>query len=127
MTVLNTLNFVTFKPLAKNNAVAIRRRKLIAKIEEQIQLAKDRSYSPKKHKWITVSDGNQRKVEVPKRLKRWWVQSSDGKLNLVIRYGSKPLEFAKGKTSSSSTVKVKYWRYWCGLKRQLIAASLMPY
>jgi len=99
MTVLNTLNFVAFKPLAQTDPVAIRRRKLVAKIEEQIQLAKDPSYSPKKHKWITDGDGNQRKLEVPKRLKRWWVQSSDGKINLVIRYGSKPLEFAKGKNA----------------------------
>ena len=36
---------------------------------------------------------------MPKRLKRWWVQSSDGKINLVIRYGSKLLEFAKGKNA----------------------------
>lgn len=99
MTVLNTLNFVAFKPLTQNDPVAIRRRKLIAKIEEQIQLAKDPSYSPTKHKWITDGDGNQRKLEVPKRLKRWWVQSSDGKINLVIRYGSKPLEFTKGKNA----------------------------
>jgi hypothetical protein len=99
MTVLNTLNFVAFKPQTQTNPVAMRRRKLIAKIEEQIQLAKDPSHSPKKHKWITDSDGNQRKLEVPKRLKRWWMQSSDGKINLVIRYGSKPLEFAKGKNA----------------------------
>ena len=37
MTVLDTLNFVAFKPLANNNLIAVRRRKLIAKIDEQIQ------------------------------------------------------------------------------------------
>ena len=34
-----------------------------------------------------------------KRVKRWWTASVDGKINLVMRYGSKPLEFAKGKNS----------------------------
>ena len=29
----------------------------------------------------------------------WWVASVDGKINLVVRYGSKPLEFAKGKSA----------------------------
>ena len=29
-------------------------------------------------------------------VKRWWTASVDGKINLVVRYGSKPLEFAKG-------------------------------
>ena len=39
MTVLDTLNFVAFNPLQNNNPIAVRRRKLIAKINEQIQLA----------------------------------------------------------------------------------------
>jgi hypothetical protein len=99
MTVLNTLNFVAFKPLANNNPVAVRRRKLIAKIEEQLLLAGDSDYAPTKTKWVTDGEGNQKKIEVPKRVKRWWAKSADGKVNLVVRYGSKPLEFAKGKNA----------------------------
>ena len=99
MTVLDTLNFVAFKPLANNNPIAIRRRKLIAKIDEQLQLASDKDYTPTQHKWITDADGNQKKVEVAKRVKRWWTASVDGNINLVVRYGSKPLEFAKGKNA----------------------------
>ena len=30
---------------------------------------------------------------------RWWTASVDGKINLVVRYGSKPVEFAKGKNA----------------------------
>ena len=99
MTVLDTLNFVAFNPLQNNNPIAIRRRKLIAKIDEQIQLAANKDYTPMQHKWVTDEHGNQRKVEVPKRVKRWWTASVDGKINLVVRYGSKPLEFAKGKNA----------------------------
>ena len=99
MTVLDTLNFVAFSPLANSNPIAARRRKLIAKIDEQILLATDKGYTPTQHKWITDADGNQRKVEVAKRVKRWWTASVDGKINLVVRYGSKPLEFAKGKNA----------------------------
>ena len=99
MTVLDTLNFVVFNPLANNNLIAVRRRKLIAKIDEQIQLAANKDYTPTQHKWITDEHGNQRKVEVAKRVKRWWTASVDGKINLVVRYGSKPLEFTKGKNA----------------------------
>ena len=99
MTVLDTLNFVAFNPLQNNNPIAVRRRKLIAKIDEQIQLATNKDYTPTLYKWITDADGNQKKVEVPKRVKRWWTASVDGKINLVVRYGSKPLEFAKGKNA----------------------------
>ncbi len=99
MTVLDTLNFVAFNPLQNNNPIAVRRRKLIAKIDEQILLATDKDFTPTQHKWITDEYGNQRKVEVSKRVKRWWTASVGGKINLVVRYGSKPLEFAKGKNA----------------------------
>ena len=99
MTVLDTLNFVAFNPLQNNNPIAVRRRKLIAKIDEQIQLAANKDYTPTQHKWVTDEHGNQRKVEVAKRVKRCWTASVDGKINLVVRYGSKPLEFAKGKNA----------------------------
>ncbi|MDC1242497.1 hypothetical protein N8Z86_00020 [Amylibacter sp.] len=99
MTVLNKLNFVAFNPLQNNNPIAVRRRKLTAKIDIQIQLATNKEYTPTQHKWVTDDEGKQTKVEVAKRVKRWWTASVDGKINLVVRYGSKPLEFAKGKNA----------------------------
>ena len=107
MTVLDTLNLVAFNPLQNNNPIAVRRRKLIAKIDEQIQLAANKEYTPTQHKWVTDEHGNQRKVEVSKRIKRWWTASVDGKINLVVRYGSKPLEFAKGKTAIKLTTEAE--------------------
>ena len=103
MTLLDTLNFVAFNPLANNNPIVVRRRKLIAKIDEQIQLAANKDYTPTQHKWVTDEHGNQRKVEVAKRVKRWWTASVDGKINLVVRYGNKPLEFAKCKNAIELT------------------------
>ena len=99
MTVLDTLNFVAFNPLQNNNPIAVRRRKLMAKVDEQIQLSTNKDYTPTQHKWITDDEGKQTKVEVTKRVKRWWTVSNDGKINLVVRYGSKPLEFAKVKNA----------------------------
>ncbi|MDB9957980.1 hypothetical protein OAD42_02725 [Oceanospirillaceae bacterium] len=77
----------------------MRRRKLMAKIDEQIQLATNKDYTPTQHKWVAGEQGKQTKVEVVERVKRWWVASMDGKINLVVRSGSKPLEFAKGKNT----------------------------
>jgi hypothetical protein len=99
MTVLDTLNFVAFNPLQNNNPISVHRRKLIANLDEQIQLATNKDYTPTQHKWVTDDEGKQTKVEVAKRVKRWWTDSVDGKINLVVRYGSKPLEFAKGKNA----------------------------
>ena len=62
-------------------------------------LATNTDFTPTQHKWVTDEDGNQKRIEVPKRVKRWWSASEDGKINLVVRYGSKRLEFAKGKNA----------------------------
>ena len=48
---------------------------------------------------MTDEQGKQTKAEVAKRVKSWWTASVDGNINLVVRYGSKPLEFAKGKNA----------------------------
>ena len=99
LTLLDTLNLVAFNPLQNNNPIAVRRRKMMAKTDEQIQLATNKDYTPTQHKWVTDDEGKQTKVEVAKCVKRCWTASGDGKINLVVRYGSKPVEFAKGKNA----------------------------
>ena len=99
MSVLDTLNFVKFNPLQNNNPTAVRHRDLIGKIDEQIELATNKDYTPTQHKWVTDEQGKQTKVAFLKRVKCWWTASVVGKISLVVRYGSKPLEFAKGKNA----------------------------
>ena len=66
MTVLDTLNFVAFNPLQNNNPIAVRRRKLMAKIDEQIQLATNKDYTPTQHKWVTEDEPYPTLLEVHK-------------------------------------------------------------
>ena len=53
MTVLDTLNFVAFNPLQNNNPIAVRRRKLMAKIDEKTQLGTNNDFTPTQHKWLS--------------------------------------------------------------------------
>ena len=99
MTVLNSLKFVSYSPVNNNTVEATRRRKLVVKIDEQLALAANADYKPTKVKRVKDADGNVQKVEVEKRIKRWWSATADGKINITIRYGSKPIEFAKGKNA----------------------------
>ena len=68
----DTLNFVAFNPLQNNNPIAVRRRKLVAKIDAQ--LAANRL-----HMAFTDEHGNQRKLELD-------VLSVGGLLVLMERY-----------------------------------------
>ena len=46
--------------------------------------------TPAQHNWVIDEYVNQRKVEVAKRVKRWWTARVDEKINPVVRYGNKP-------------------------------------
>ena len=64
-----------------------------------MQLTLNKVYTTTKYEWVTDELGNQKKVEVAKHVKRWWAASVNGKISLVVRYGGKSLEFAKGKNA----------------------------
>ena len=99
MSFLNQVELSVYKPNTQRSPIARRREKLAFKLEEQLKLASDSTYQPTKIVWNTDSDGNQHKVEQPKRIKHWWVELDGGAVQLTVRYGSKPLEFAKGKNA----------------------------
>ncbi|MEY4471767.1 MAG: hypothetical protein RL671_71 [Pseudomonadota bacterium] len=99
MSLLTSLKFIEFKPQHASGAVFVRRRKLTEKIAQQISLANDATYAPTKIVTVTDENGNKQRREVPKRIKRWWVTNADGSVQLTVRYGSKPIELAKGKNA----------------------------
>ena len=99
MTALNSFKLIAYKPRNSDNAFLKRRRKLIAKIDEQIHLATDVNYKPTKIKWVHNEDGTERKIKKPKRVRRWWTENVGGSVLLTVRYGNKLLEFEKGKNA----------------------------
>ena len=96
---LKLLKLVPNKKSNSNNSFLKRRRKLIAKIDEQILLATDSNYKPTKIKWVRNEDGSERKLEIPKRMRRWWTEQQGGTVLLTIRYGNKVIEFEEGKNA----------------------------
>jgi hypothetical protein len=97
MTVLNTLTFTKYTAHNIADPVTKRRNKLLEKIDEQILLATDDTYTPTKRVNTTDADGNTRLIEKPKRVKRWWSIQTDGSVLLTVRYGARAIEFQKGK------------------------------
>ena len=51
-------------------------------------------------KFVQDGESGERKaVEIATRVKQWWWKAANGKINLAVRYGSKPIELAKGKNA----------------------------
>ena len=99
MALLNSYKLRLYERTNRNNSFLKRRRKLIAKIDEQILIATDSNYKPTKIKWIHNEDGTERKLEIPKRIRRWWCEQQGGTILLKIRYGNKVVELEQGKNA----------------------------
>ena len=107
MALLNSHKLTLYKRTNQNNSFLKRRRKLIAKIDEQILIATDSNYKPTKTKWVRNEDGTERKLEIPKRVRRWWTEQQGGTILLTIRYGNKVIEFEEGKNAIELSSKAE--------------------
>ena len=100
MSTISKLNLVPLKARVAMTPQEARRQKLIIKLEEQFALseaeAAGRKHVVMKQAWTRDNDGNKTRVEREKRTKAWWWKDGDA-LTMVVRYGAKPLELAKGK------------------------------
>ena len=103
-TLLSTLKLVTATRATQTSPVMQRRQKLIAKIDEQICLATaamdGTTYQSTKFKNVVNAEtGETEYKQVAKKLRTWWWRNEAGKVNLVVRYGARIIELAKGKNS----------------------------
>ncbi|MBT4775726.1 MAG: hypothetical protein HON99_08410, partial [Crocinitomicaceae bacterium] len=62
-------------------------------------IATDSNYKPTKIRWVHNEDGTERKLEIPKRIRRWWCEQQGGTILLTIRYGNKVVELEQGKNT----------------------------
>ena len=107
MTTLAALKLTNTRKPTQQPAIVQQRNKLAKRIWEQMELAKAQAlgetFSSKRLKMVTGSDGIRRTVEIAKRVKPWWFVADTGKVCVNVRYGSKLIELAKGKTAVEVT------------------------
>ncbi len=98
---MKSLKSLTFaaQPVRQKSPTMVRRAKLVAHLEQQTMLAEDPLYVRKLQKWTIQDNGVKAPVDVTKRVQPWWRTDDAGALYLTVRYGSKPLEFEKGKAA----------------------------
>ncbi|MDO9502770.1 MAG: hypothetical protein Q7J52_21935 [Falsiroseomonas sp.] len=101
---MSKLNLVQLKRRARMTPQEVRRSKLIEKLEEQLALAQAQAegkrYVALKPAWRTDENGVKSRVQREKNVRPWWWPEGTG-LTLVIRYGSRPVELAKGRRAIS--------------------------
>jgi hypothetical protein len=128
MSVIAKLKLVSSKRERNLSPIVVRRNKLAAKIEEQLQLAtaqkEGRLYAPKRIKNVTNAEGERVAVETTKRVKEWYWTTPANKINLSVRYGSKTLELSKGKNAIELSSGEELLSTLSMLKEAIIAGEL---
>ena len=100
MSIVTNLKLITTAKRTAITPVMQRRTKLLAKVQEQIDMCEakrnQQTYAPKRIKTITNKEtGERTNVETVKRVKEWFWITNDNKINLAIKYGSKTLSLNK--------------------------------
>ncbi len=102
-TLLSTLKLVSATRATHISPVMQRRQKLIAKIDEQIEMAQavanGTEFKPTKFKNVVNAEGETEYKQVAKKVRAWYWKNDAGKWNLVVRYGARVIELSKGKNS----------------------------
>jgi len=99
-TTLSSLKLVTSKKHQTVAPIVIRRNKLCAKLDEQLNLClaqnEGKTYAPTRLKtYVNKQTGERMTAEVDKRVREWFWVNDAGKINLAIKYGAKTLPLNK--------------------------------
>ncbi len=100
MSALNSLKLVTAKKPVQT-PIATKRNKLLAKLQDQIDLMtaqqQGRTHHAVRTQWTTDADSGARvAVEVHKRVREWFWTTGTGRLTAVVKYGAATLALGKG-------------------------------
>ena len=105
MPVLKSLSF-TAVPKTAGDPTGMRRAKFIEKLEEQKLLLADPGYVRTVQRTAEV-DGVKQAVVRKQRVKPWWKTDASGQIVMSVKFGSKPIEFEKGKAGIAVPSKDK--------------------
>lgn len=102
--ILSSLKLTSAKRQQVSNPIEFRRQKISTKLQEQVALAialkNGETYTAKRLRTVTDSDGIRQTVEVSKRVKPLWF-TQNSKVFVQLRYGSKVVSLtAKGDKNS---------------------------
>lgn len=100
MSILKTLKLSAVTPVHASASEFAFRDKLLAYLTEQKALAEadinGTAFQATKRVTRTNDAGEKVRVDAPRHVRKGWFTDPQGKLFFQLRYGAKPLEFAKG-------------------------------
>ena len=104
MSTLASLKLTTQRRPHQLPAAIQRRNKLLGKLADQLALARSLESgtafeATRRRTVVDATTGQRQSMAVPRRVRPWWFHTDNGRLALTVRYGSRVLELAKGKSA----------------------------
>ena len=93
--ILTSLKLVSAKRQGAIDPIQLRRNKLSSKLKEQLAMAiafsNGESFTVKRSRNVRDDHGYINTIEIEKKLKPWWFSTSNNKVCVQVKYGSKAL------------------------------------
>lgn len=104
MSIVSNLKVVAAKRPQQQPAIVQRRNKLINRLHDQLELAKAESegreyLKARRHHVKNPITGEYAEAIVSRKPRAWYWTANDGKVYINLRYGTRILELAKGKSA----------------------------
>ena len=126
MTVLSALKLVSATRTRTVDPVQQSRSKLVEKLNEQLNIAQaklnGRAYAPTKLRTVTdAATGEQKTVEVSKRVREWFWNGDAGVINMCVKYGATTLYLNK---KNATAIQVGNQQELVDVIKSLITATI---
>jgi len=128
MAILGNLKLVAASRMHRLSDTERRRLKLVDKLDDQLKCVeaatKSESYTKQKKAWRTNDDGLEEQVTITRTIRPWWWQDIKGNLFVAIKYGTQPIELAKGKTAIQVSSLDELGKVMATIRQAVMAGEL---
>ena len=128
MAILGNLKLVAASRMHRLSDTERRRLKLVDKLDDQMKCieaaTKSESYTKQKKAWRTNDDGLEEQVTITRTIRPWWWQDIKGNLFVAIKYGTQPIELAKGKTAIQVSSLDELGKVMATIRQAVMAGEL---
>jgi hypothetical protein len=130
MTHITTLKLVAASRVDRLSATERRRLKLIDKLDDQIRCLeasmKSEIFAKQRRVWRKNDDGHDEQVTITRTIRPWWWSDIKGQIFFALKYGSHPIELAKGKTAVQVPTMDDLLKAFGTVRQAVLAGELDP-
>ena len=96
--ILKSFTFVP-QPKISSDPLIIKRERMVSRLEDQKKLLADPLFVRRVKRWERKESGEKVLIEKPIRTTKWWQADQSGGYVMIVKVGSKRIEFEKGKAA----------------------------